>query len=341
MVLGVIASLAGLIAQQQAQAQQAQIARENLDFQKHEADREYDLATADREDAYGNSTGYNDLLKKWEMNLAPQQKKLVKSGEREQLLSLTEDAGRSRDLRRRQEGRSREAEDVYNDLLADYQYDQPDSEDEIFNRILGDVAGMRTEAGNAAKNALGGAAARLGKGGSVSDLLQKAVGGAGSNDVIQARDMARKESGEREQVHRGKLQDLGVFEGIMDDINDAPIRFSNTPEKMDGTQSDMLRAIAGAITGGASRVGQAYGQLGQTMQAPDFSSLASSLNGLKLGLGARVGGGTGTATGAATATGTPMLSGANAPLWSGPTFEQGYPYDFDTDLDSDLDYTTF
>lgn len=334
MVLGVIASLAGLIAQSQAQAQQAQIMRENLDFQQRQADREYDLSTADRVDAFGNTTGYDDLLKKWEVDLAPMQERLVKSGEREQLLSLMEDAPRQRDLRRRQEGRSREAEDVYNDILAKYRYDEPDDEDTIFDRIIGDVAGMRTEAGNAAKNALGGQAARLGRGGDVNKILKTAVGGAGSSDVLQARESARREASERQQQHRGLLDELGTFGNIMDDIGDAPIRFSDAPGRLEGTQSDMLQRIAQAISGGASRVGSAYGQLANTMQAPDYSSLASSLNSLKLGGlgGGAAGGGT---------TGSTVLSGANAPLWSGIVPTGGYPYDYDTNLDDDLDYTSF
>lgn len=326
MVLGVIASLAGVIAQAQAQAQQAQIMRENLAFQKQQADREYDLSTAARTDAFGNETSFDDLLKKWIIELAPMQKRLVKAGEREQLLGLTEDAGRQRDLRRSQEGRSREARDVYNDLLADFRYDEPDDEDTIFDRIIGDTAAMRTETGNAAKNAIGGQAARLGRGGDVNKLLQTIVGGVGTSDVAQARSQAFQEAGARKQQHRGLLDELGTFANIWDAVGEAPLRFSDAPGRMDATQQDMLSRIAAAISGGASRVGSAYSRLANTMQAPDFGSLASSLNSLKLG-----GRGGGSVT---------TLSGANAPLWAGPVMG-GYPYDYDTNLDNDLDYSTF
>lgn len=297
MVLGVIASIVGAIAQAQAAAAQNQVMRENLQFQKEQADRQYDLATAPRTDAYGNETGFDDLLNEWYTNLTPTQKRLIAGEQREQRLSLEEDAPRARYLRERQEQRSLEAEDLYDELMSEYRYNEPDDEGTIFDRMIGDIAGARASSGNRAKNAAGGAAARFGLPRGTDTVLRDTTDAITGEDVLRARGGAANEAAQRKQQHRGLLDEINAVTNIIDDINPASIFWPSTNQDANARQSDMVNQIASALSGGASAVGQAYGQLADTIRAPDLGGVASALNGLKLGGGGMARGGTATGGG--------------------------------------------
>src|SRR6185295_5674901 len=82
-------------------AQSRRQAAENLAFQKWLANEELRMGQASRVDAMGNTVRYDKALNKWVTDLSPEQFKLSKAGEHEQLLNLTDDAARNRQIKER------------------------------------------------------------------------------------------------------------------------------------------------------------------------------------------------------------------------------------------------
>lgn len=280
---GLIGGIISLIAESQANAQRMELERQDLNFRKSQAARQDKLATAPRTDAYGNETGFDELLNKWFSHLTPTQSSIVKGGEREQLASLNEDAPQAREMRNRQFKRSKGAEDTYNRLKSGFDYDLPPDQDALQGEITGLLAGARTGAGNTSKDIAATQAMRMGRGGDIAAIaksIDKATSDAAATDALTARGQARSEAVAGEQAHEQKyLYPLKAFEQIMNDVGTSPPRFSETPNEVNNTQNSELQAMINAITSGTNSVGGALENMAGSIKSPNFDFL-SNLDGL-------------------------------------------------------------
>lgn len=271
---GVISSLIGgneaKKASQAALAQQLRMFEEQMRFAK-----------AGRTDAYGNKISFNDALNEWITQLTPQQKRLLSAGERESLLSLTEDAARNRNARRRQEGIGKSATEDYNTLAARYHNRGTPSEGAILDDLTSLIAYADRGGGNQALNQslrTGGSRVRSGP--------PAASGGSnlGAN-LLKARQAALDEYTTRAQGRNSELlPGMQFFAGQAGGGGGAPITYSDTPKALSGTQDAMAQLIAQVGQAGAANVGKAQQGVVEatSKQFPsitDASRLITSLRG--------------------------------------------------------------
>lgn len=343
-----IAGIATALASANASANATNLGYQNLAFQKERDKAQRRLATATRSDIYGNSQSYDDLLNEFIINLTPMQEAITKAGEREQLLSLTEDAQRNRDTRRRQERRATMpytgAEDVYDSLVSGFLYDEPPDEDAIRgrNQLL-----YGAEAGDAIRQAaagLGQQAIRLGRGGDFDKIINS-IGGALSNAQLgtmrAGRQDAMNEATQRQGAHQQKhLPAMSQFAQLMDAVSSAPQMFGNLAATMGGQQSEIINGIARALSQGASGVGNAYSNAARLVgnSAVDFSGIGKGIDSLLAGATGGSSGGAAASSAAPTMgavpssvgmMGWPFLHNSNSLLFSpDQRLKDGYDSDF-------------
>ena len=290
MAIGAIAAAIAGIVQAAATAGAARDANalnwQNLAFQKENARKQYGLATAERPDVYGNVTSFDDILKKWNIKLTPAQERLIRAGEREQTLSLTEDAPRARGLRRRQEVRSKTAEEDARRATDRYRYEEPASEGAQEAEGVADAIMARGGRLGEGVGTLSRAALRLNQGDLLPQIVREAANQAGGSlgeDIVRGKDRGRANYRASTSAHANKfLPAIRQFIGTADDIGGAPTRFSETPGQMGQTIESMLRAISGALTNEGTQVGSAYSDLAAGVRSgvPDFSGIISALSGI-------------------------------------------------------------
>lgn len=285
-VLGGIAGLAGTLAQNAANRDALNYQYANLAFQKQQAREQNRLAQAARTDAYGNEMRYDRYLNKWITDLTPTQEAIIRAGEREQRLNLTEDAKRNRDVRRRKEVRSKQAESDYTDALAEYRYGGPASEKAI-RALIGRqmrIANARG-VGQDKRNKIG-EALRKDRGELLPNILRLAddtTSKVNASVPLQSRQAALQEFISRSNKHNtDSTNKLNTFANIANGVDQVGITPSNVPATLAGTQSEAFRGIADAIQRASANVGNAYQTLsGAAGQAPDFSGLANALAKIK------------------------------------------------------------
>ena len=288
-ILGAGAGLAGAALQAQAQQTANIINYMNLQFQKRNADKQMRFSQAARGDAYGNKQKYDELLNEWIMSLTPTQNQIIKAGEKEQLLSLTEDAKRNRDILRQQRERGLEAGKDYNRVLASFRYGGPKSEIAMRDELTNLLAGVTRE--NAYKNRgqLVQAAMREGRGGTAANIrksIEDQMGQTLAGNMLQAKAGAAQDYATRTAAHTQQhLPVLQELQRLMDMGGGAQPRFSDTPQQLAGLQQQQFQGIQGAYNAQASQVGGAYGKLAESMgKAPDLSGVAKSLGAMGQGM---------------------------------------------------------
>lgn len=284
-ILGAATGIIGMLSQQQAQEDALAFQQENLDFQKANADRQFNLATAERTDAYGNVTGYDPVMNEWELSLTPEQQAITDAFQMEQHKGLTEDATRARDLRRMQEERSKAAEPLYNEAVAEYMYSpyQPGEEGEYVSDAMESSAIARREANNQRAMTSRTNAIRAGQGGDLEQIMKTADTVTADNmvkDILASKEAGRTSHANAMTNWEGIMRPrIDMFASMMDDISQAGTVNPDTPQRMDATQRDMLDAIGAAMTNESTQVGNAYGNLASTagQGGLDLSGIASSL----------------------------------------------------------------
>lgn len=332
MMGGMIGGVVGLIGaglQYSAQEEANQVAWANLNFQKQQAGKQFRLSTAGRGDAYGNMQSYDPIGNTWSTKLAPRQNQIIKAGETEQLKSLTTDATRNRILRQQQVERSRVGADRYNEALAGYQYDKPDSEMAIRNQIL-DALTQGAQAGDTkTKDALMLQAVRLGRGGDIPRIVKASEDSVGANLsglMNQSRDLARNEFMQRTQQHDQQyLPEIQAWDKIIQEANPAALQpFSNVPQQLSALQQNQFAGMESALSSGANEVGGAYATLAKSLgQSPDLSGAAKafgSLGGGGGGKSGKSGGGGGGGSGGFT---SPSFGGgsSSSDWWNSPEYQ--------------------
>jgi hypothetical protein len=289
-LLGGITGLVGAMMQAQAQAQANAINWRALQFQKQMAEKGFDVSTAARTDPYGNKTYYDELLNEWINQLTPTQQQLISAGEREQLLSLTEDAPRARELRRAQAGRAKEAGKDFDRALAGYRYDQPPSEGAEQDELVRSLLINRQKGLGEGLRGITGQALRIGRGRDIPALIKAADDLFGRS--LEETTLKGKQAGSAmHQAKRAAHENiygsaLDRFSGLADKVNPTTARFSDAPQRMGEVQDAMQRAISAAISGGAANVGNAYTNLASGLsQSPDLSNIVRALSSMTFGSG--------------------------------------------------------
>src|SRR3954471_6759632 len=203
-MLGGIVGLVGAGLQAQAQAAQVEYEYAALNFQKQRADKQDRFAQASRTDMYGNTTGYDPILNKWDVKLTPDQTQIRDSGEKEQLLQLTKDAPAARKIRQAVQQRAYDAKEPFLKASLGYQYDQPPSEAAIRSELTGLMANNDMLRSKADQALIMRSAMRMGAGARAPDIIQATEAQLGDaktqqNRMLQARQQAVQEFGARLQ----------------------------------------------------------------------------------------------------------------------------------------------
>lgn len=272
--VGGAATLISLIMDQQAKQAGVDLAAQNLNSQRRNADRMYRLGTSTHTDAYGNAQRYDDALNKWITELAPMQQRLVKAGEREQLLSLTEDAARNRDVRRRAGSRAEQAGQDYGKARAEFTYGGPKSEGATRSELLDLLAGSADATRRRSMDATNALRTE-------GSMPVPSSGEPLADIILKARQGALGETGTRTSAHASKyLPILQNLSQTMDAVGDAPIRFSSTPQEMSARQDSMAQLMQSALQTGGQLTGNAGQNLSKLMfqAGPDMRGLASMYN---------------------------------------------------------------
>lgn len=275
---------AGLSASHQGLADA--IAYMNLQFQKQQAEKANRFAQAGRSDVYGNVQKYNPATNSWEIDLTPTQNQITKAGEKEQLLSLTEDATRNRNIKRTQVARGQQAAKDYNTALAGYRYDQPMDERSIraeLTKLSGNaqVQGMKGQQAASIRQAL-----RANQGGllpQITKTTDDAIGASLADTLLKARNQSVTEAAGRRAAHdQTYLPEMSQLMQVMDAGGGAPQKFSDLPQTFDAMQGQQAQTILNALKTGASGVGGAFDTLGSAFgKSPDLSKVASLFGGGK------------------------------------------------------------
>lgn len=283
-MLGAITGLigAGLSASNQAAQIQQQWAA--LQFQKQQAAKQNRFAQAARTDAYGNKQSYDDILNEWIIALTPTQKQITQAGERENLLSLTEDAPRNRRQKQRAEQNALEAGKQYQRVLADFTYDQPKEERAIRDELEHTLMGGKTQAMKDQQGIIARQALRMGKGADLAKII-KATDDAYGEELpalmAQTRTGAQKERFDRIAQHNQQyMPEMQMWQQLMAaGGGDAQLKFSDTPQALAAQQGQMAQSIQAAMQSETAGVGGAMNALGSTMGKPvDLSSVAGAFS---------------------------------------------------------------
>src|SRR4029079_1680103 len=163
-MLGAITGLIGAGLQAQAQHDQLMFQYAHFNWEKQRANTQDRFAQASRTDQYGNTTGYDPILNKWSVDLAPTQKQISDAKQKEELLALTKDAPAARKIKEAIQQRSYEAKEPYQRAAVGYQFDKPMNERGIRSDINMLVAQSDQARAKGTQADIMRQAARLGKG---------------------------------------------------------------------------------------------------------------------------------------------------------------------------------
>ena len=286
-VLGAGVGLADLLASSGYNNASVMLQYQQLALQREIARQQQRLATAAREDIYGNRTGYNELTNEFYTDLDPTQKAIINAQEREQLLNLTEDAQRNREIRRKAAGRARKAEGLYNQAISDYKYDAPPSEAALAADITKGNRIARRQGLDEGIAALTRQAIRSNNSGIVPQLLKQAndqFGGSLEAAIASGREQARQVKPQLDAAHRaGTLAPATQFQATASGERPTPLNESSLAYTTGQTQNQMIRDALNAISGGGYGVLNASNALASGLRnaAPDFSGLIRALSSIQ------------------------------------------------------------
>lgn len=292
------------------------LAESNLQSQRANALREYELATAGRTDAYGNKVAYDPASNTWRTILSPTQQALADAGQREDLLNLQVDQPQNRLIRAGEYQRGRQAGDAFNEAMQGYRYGPNPSEGAIRGEIAQLLSGAKAD--QAAQNAalLGRQALRIGRGGDIPGIVKAtndAVGSNLANTLLQARETALQEKGQREQQRSSKyLPALSEFAQLGSGGKSGAAPGFGAENLLSQVQGQSAGNVLNALAQGGQGVNTASiaaTKSGQNLlDLKDIGSLYSSLAGTSKGGTQRLSGDTTTPTYRASSTDTPDYS---------------------------------
>ena len=220
----------------------------------------------------------------WTTDLAPTQKEISDAQQKEQFLSLTQDAPAARKVRQAIQQRAEEAKVPFQRASVGYQYDQPPSEEAIRSKLTGLMATDQMLKSKADQALVMRSAARLGRGAKASDIINatdQSLGNAAttSNRMLTAQQDALKEFAARQQLHQQQWGDpMKMWGDLMAQGGNIP----NIPHTAFADPSgDMASKMASAFQSGTSGIGRAMNAVGTALgKSPDLDPLAKLLAGI-------------------------------------------------------------
>ena len=260
------------------------IAAQNLAFQRQQAQKQERLSEATRTDSYGNKQYYDPATNTWKTQLSPMQQAIQDAGQTEQYRSLTEDAQRNRQSRKRQADAAESAVSPFNQAVQEYLNNPVQSEGSIRNDLstLGSLAARDQAASN--KGELIKEALRMGRGGDIQSIIKgvdDASGKGVSQNLLNARQQALQEYNTRNTMRNNTyLPAIQQWQSLINNGGgSAPTRFSDTNQQLNAVQnqqaSGMLQALQAANGNINTAASSATTAAGKT---PDFSALIKALN---------------------------------------------------------------
>jgi hypothetical protein len=288
-MLGAITGLIGAGLQAQAQHDQLMFQYAHFNWEKERAATQDRFASASRSDQYGNVTGYDPILNKWSVTLAPTQKEISDAKQKEELLQLTKDAPAARKIKEQIQARSKEAVEPYLRAAAGYQYDQPPPEAALRSDLtaltaISDQARAKANQGQVMRQA-----ARLGRGADAQSIIQATDQSLGNADTMNARMLSARQDAMKEFAARTALHEeqwgkpMATWASLMSQGGDIP----GIPKSaLTDTTGQQQQAMLNAFNQGTSRVGSAFDQLANAAgKSPDLSGVAKALASIKMGKG--------------------------------------------------------
>lgn len=253
--------------------------QKNIEFQKWLANEELKMGKASRTDAMGNTVRYDPGLNAWVTDLSPTQRALSKAGEHEQLLSLTDDAARNRNIRERAYVRGQTANDDYNRARADYAYGYNPSEGAITNDIA-DLM-LRSRSGGGGGGTDGNPNNKFIRQRGNLPVISTGVGNQGglsgvADALLQARQGALNERGQRQQQRSARLPEMQSLAAMSDAGGGGNVQFPNF-DKLFASQGDQSKGLLGAAAAGGKGVEGAYGNLTKLKNPVDIGDMAKLL----------------------------------------------------------------
>jgi hypothetical protein len=255
--------------------------QKNIEFQKWLANEELKMGKASRTDAMGNTVRYDPGLNAWVTDLSPTQRALSKAGEHEQLLSLTDDAAKNRNIRERAYTRGQTANDDYNRARADYAYGYNPSEGAITNDISDLLLRSRSgKVGNDGPNKF------LRQRGNLP-VINSGAGNTGgvsgvADALLQARQAAIGERGQRQQQRTARLPEMQSLAAMSDAGGGGNVSFPNF-DKLFASEGDQSKQLLGAAEAGGKGIESAYGNLAKLKNPLDMGDMAKMIAAMRGG----------------------------------------------------------
>ena len=258
-------------------------AQQNLAFQKWLANEELKMGKASRTDAMGNTVRYDPGLNAWVTDLSPTQQAISKAGEHEQLLGLTDDAAKNRVIRERAFNRGMGAADDFTRARADYNYGYNPSEGAITNDIASLL--LRSRSGGGGGGTAGGGPNKFLRQRGNLPVISSGAGTTGgvsgvADALLQARQGALGERGQRQQLRNAKLPEMQSLAAMSDAGGGAPVSFPNF-NNLFASEGDQSKQLIGASEAGGKGVNSAYTDLLKIKPAFNMGDTARLITALR------------------------------------------------------------
>ncbi len=270
---GLLTDLIGFNNQQDIQQAQLNLARQSARDQKK-------LATATREDPFGNKLVYVPGQGFVYENTAMTDS-ILGAQQNEELLSLTQDASRNRQAAERQDDRSIEADDFFGELFNQERYRRrPSEREEEAEALLDNLAIRKENEGGAELQPFINNAIRTGDGSDlrraidVNDRAQPSF----AEIVKQSRQEGRNNVVTNDQITAGNLNELGAIRSIADGAPQTPILQSNIAGSLEANSDQAMQNLMQVLSASGRDESSALSRMSSTSRSiPDFSKFIGQL----------------------------------------------------------------
>lgn len=251
---------------------QEQLARElgkkQLSLAEKYQDQQYDLSTADRVDALGNRV-YYDPQRGWLIELSDGSARQLSAEQREQLLNLNEDMPRARAAAKRQDERSKVADEEWLRRFNEYKYKPKASEEAEVGKALEKLTRGRQRGLDESASMLARVLARQGDTAGVDRVMRQAREGYSESltDIIaQSEELGSKLYRDKLGADQGLAQDdLNFLRSTADTTGAVAPNYTSTAAGLTGTAEDALSKLAAALGSGYEAVAGATSQGGNRL----------------------------------------------------------------------------
>lgn len=263
----------------QAQKRREELATRELNQRREVARQLIDVSQAPRQDAFGNVVKYVPGVG-FVTETTPQTESLLAAQQREELKSLTEDAVRNREIRRRAAERGEEANELAREQIADLRF-RPEPNPEALGSDLTRLALLGRRRGlDQAKDVLAQQALRLGRGGDISDIMKSAdeqFGKSHEEALLRGKLAGRQEA--RTQRSANLSDALRTLTGASQAANAgiAPVRNTTAGQSINNLVSALVSGASGGIGRAGNTISGGIRNLNVNQRAPDASGLANAI----------------------------------------------------------------